>query len=182
LKKAIKAFEAIETTVLSIPFLFLSVAIVVNIIQRKIFSVSFSWLEEFSRYFFVFSTFLGASIAITMDKHPKMSALQNIAGAKTVKWLILFSDILCVCISAYLCRYAVKQVLNLARHQTITSAMSLPLWIVYVIIPLSMAGMTIRFIILIVRDIKVVLGKAEAASIGAAAEAEAEIAELKGRK
>jgi hypothetical protein len=42
-----------------------------------------------------------------------------------------------------------------------------------------MAGMTIRFIILIVRGISVVMGKAKIGSIGAAAEAEAEIAELK---
>jgi len=159
LKKAIKTFKSIETIILSIPFLFLSAAIVVNIIQRKIFSVNFSWIEEFSRYFFIFSTFLGASIAVTMDKHPKMSALQNIVGIKIAKWLILLSDILCVCISVFLCGFAIKQVLNLVRFKTITSAMSIPLWIVYVIIPVSMAGMALRFILLIVRDINVIRGK-----------------------
>ena len=161
MKNAIEVLKTTERIILSFPFLFLSAAIVVNVVMRKVFAANIFWLEEFSRYIFVFSTFLGASIAVTMNKHPKMSALQDVIGKKRAAWLILFSDIICTGISAYLCVYAVTQVMNLVRLQTITSAMSMPLWIVYVIIPISMIGMVIRFFLLIMRDINTVLGKGE---------------------
>jgi len=161
LKKAIEILKTAERVILSFPFLFLSIAIVVNVFMRKIFSANIFWLEEFSRYLFVFSTFLGASIAVTMNKHPKMSAVQDVLGKRRAKWLILLSDIICTGISAYLCVYAVRQVMNLIRLETITSAMSMPLWIVYVIIPISMIGMVIRFFLLIARDINAVTCKEE---------------------
>ena len=153
MKKALEIFLYVERVLLSIPFIFLAFAIVANVIMRSFFLTGFSWLEEFSRYFFIIATFLGASIAISSDRHPRMTVLHTVVGPKVTRYFMLLGNVICLGITAYLLNYAVMQVQNLINMQTITSAMSVPLWTIYVVIPISMTTMTIRFVILIVKNI-----------------------------
>ena len=73
MKKALDLFRTLEKVLLVLPMAFLCICIFINILMRAFFQSGISWLEEFSRYAFVFSTFLGASIAVESDQHPKMT-------------------------------------------------------------------------------------------------------------
>lgn len=157
LQKIIKTFELLEKVLLSAPFIFLAFAIVADVILRKTMAVSFSWLEEFSRYIFIFATFMGASIAISSDRHPKMTALQVVLGPKVARFMILAANLFCMGLMLYLSQFAFKQVGNLIRLQTITSAMNMPLYFAYLVIPASMCGMVIRFLLLAVRNVREII-------------------------
>ena len=166
LEKFIKAFELVEKVLLSAPFIFLSFAIVVDVVLRKTMAISFSWLEEFSRYIFIFATFMGASIAISSDRHPKMTALQAVLGPKRARYMILAANIFCAGLMVYVGQFAFMQVGNLVRMQTITSAMNIPLYTVYLIIPVSMCGMVVRFSLLAIRNIRDIWGPGRAEAAG----------------
>lgn len=183
MKKILRIFETVEKIILSVPFIFLSFAIVTDIVRRRVFFSSFTWLEECSRYILIFATFLGAAIAVSMDKHPKMTALQNVLGAKVSKWLILLADVISMALVGYLAYFAFSQVSNQMNMGTITSSMGIPLWTAYAIIPLSMVGMTIRFALLIRKDIRVIQGKEELDTMDAELkEALADLEELEGKQ
>ncbi|MDR1045459.1 MAG: TRAP transporter small permease [Candidatus Adiutrix sp.] len=157
LDKFIKAFELAEKVLLSAPFIFLSFAIVTDVVLRKTLATSFSWLEEFSRYIFIFATFMGASIAVSSDRHPKMTALQNALGPRRALYMKLAANLFCSGLMIYVGNFAFLQVGNLIRMQTITSAMNIPLYTVYLIIPVSMCGMVVRFFLLAVKDLRAIL-------------------------
>lgn len=145
LKKAYNALTKFETVVMSALFIFLSFAIVVDVICRKFFATSFPWLEELSRYSFIVCTFMGASIAVTRDGHPKMTAIQELVPAKVRKIMEIVADTICMFIFAYVCYYGVLQTMNVARMGTMTTSLKIPLFIIFTIIPLATFGMVVRY-------------------------------------
>lgn len=145
LKKAYNALTKFEIVVMSAMFIFLSFAIVGDVIGRKLFATSFSWLEELSRYCFIYSTFLGASIAVSRDDHPKMTAVQEIVPAKIRKVMEIAADIICVVIFGVVCYFAVLQTANVARMGTMTTSLKIPLFLIFAIIPASTFGMVVRY-------------------------------------
>lgn len=154
MNKLYKIFTTFEKIILSVPFIFLSLAIVTDVIARKFFSFSFSWLEELSRYIFIFAVFLGASIAVTRNLHPRMSALQNAVGEKGARIMLLAGNLICLALFIYLSRFAILHVRNLINIGTRASSTNVSLWVFYVIIPVSMISIVIRFVLQIIFDIK----------------------------
>ena len=75
IKIALSVLLRIELVCLVVPMVVLILLIFIQIIMRTMMLPGFSWLEELSRYVFVFCTFLGASIAIDTHSHPRMTAL-----------------------------------------------------------------------------------------------------------
>lgn len=71
MKKALDLFRALEKILLVLPMAFLCVCIVVNILMRAFFRSGISWLEEFSRYVFVFSTFLAPASPLRPTSTPR---------------------------------------------------------------------------------------------------------------
>ena len=57
-------FIKTEKVVIVIPLFVLCILIVAQVILRKLFETGIHWLEEFGRYVLIYSTFIGASIAI----------------------------------------------------------------------------------------------------------------------
>lgn len=154
IRKVTKGIETAEIAILFCMFFFLSFAIVADVLCRKFLAFSFSWLEELSRCFFIFSSFLGASIAVTRDEHPKMTAVHTFIGEKKANILFIIVNILCAVFFACMAAVGWQQVMNLIRMGTMTSTLKIPLWTAYIIIPLSMMGMVIRFALCVVDCIK----------------------------
>lgn len=154
IRKVTKGIETAEIAVLFCMFFFLSFAIVADVICRKFFAFSFSWLEELSRYFFIFSSFMGASIAVTRDEHPRMTAVHTFIGEKKANVLYTIVNALCAVFFACMMVVAWTQVMNLVRMGTMTSTLKIPLYLAYLIIPVSMIGMVIRYVLCFVECIK----------------------------
>ena len=153
-KKAYKLLTNCEIAVMSAMFIFLSFAIVVDVVGRKLFSFSFSWLEELSRYCFIICTFIGASVAVTRDEHPKMTAIQEFIGKKGAKALQILADVICIILFAFVFYNAVIQTANMANMGTMTTSLKIPLFLIVSIIPLSAFGMVIRYIFALVQKLR----------------------------
>ena len=163
-KKAYKLLTNCEIAVMSAMFIFLSFAIVVDVIGRKVFSFSFSWLEELSRYCFIICTFIGASVAVTRDEHPKMTAIQELLGKKGAKVLQILADIICIILFCFVFYNAVLQTINMANVGTMTTSLKIPLFLIVSIIPLSAFGMVVRYIFALVQKLRPAADKAESAT------------------
>jgi len=51
--------------------------VAVQVICRYILKVSLPWSEEFSRYLFIWGTFLGAAVAFARDSHIRIDSLSR---------------------------------------------------------------------------------------------------------
>ena len=75
MKVFFKYLGRLEEGVLGISLLGLALMAFVEVLGRYLFNHSFTWFEEFSRYFGVFLTFLGASLGVKHGVHFSMDLL-----------------------------------------------------------------------------------------------------------
>ncbi|MFA6505910.1 MAG: TRAP transporter small permease [Treponemataceae bacterium] len=87
LKKIYNAFEEYFACAL---FLLIFLLMVVGVILRYFFSISFAWNIELSRYSFVWLTFVGASYARKDDTHIKIDLFYNLLRKRIPNWLHVF--------------------------------------------------------------------------------------------
>jgi TRAP-type C4-dicarboxylate transport system permease small subunit len=144
---AIRILNKVEIWLMVFPLSLLCILIFAEIIMRTCFQTGFSWLEEFGRYVLVFSTFLGASIAIKRNDHATMLALLQALSPKWRQMIMVLRDVALGCFLLVLDYYAGRQVLNLMAIGTRTSTLALPLWFAYIILPISILVMSIRYFI-----------------------------------
>jgi C4-dicarboxylate transporter DctQ subunit len=69
LRTILKVLNRLEEGVLTFGLLGLALMCFVEVVSRYLFNHSFTWYEEFARYFMVFLTFLGASLGIKYGLH-----------------------------------------------------------------------------------------------------------------
>ena len=114
--------------------------------MRTLFKTGIHWLEEFGRYILLYSTFIGAGIAIKSDEHPRMTAIIAILPEKIGYIVKIIGDLICAIILLVLDYYAWIQVINVFVRGTRTSTLPLPMWIVYAILPVAMIIMSVRYL------------------------------------
>jgi C4-dicarboxylate transporter DctQ subunit len=144
---AIRILNKIETSLMVFSLSLLCLLIFAEIIMRTFFQTGLSWLEEFGRYILVLSTFLGASIAIKRNDHATMLALLQALSPKRRQRVVVMRDVVLGCFLLVLDYYAWRQILNLMAIGTRTSTLSFPLWLAYLILPISILVMSIRYFI-----------------------------------
>ncbi|MDO4582424.1 MAG: TRAP transporter small permease [Bacillota bacterium] len=145
-KKISQALITCEKLLVVLPFALLCLLIVSDIIMRNCFDTGLPWLEELSRYILIVGTFMGASIAISGHEHPRMEAVLIALPFKARQIALICGSLLCAVTMALLDYYAVKQVLHLYHIGTHASNLPLSLWMVYLIFPISIFAMCLRFI------------------------------------
>lgn len=140
-------FIKTEKVVIVIPLFVLCILIVAQVILRKLFETGIHWLEEFGRYVLIYSTFIGASIAIKSDEHPRMTAVLLILPYKLRQIISILGDLICAFILLVLDYYAWIQVFNVFQRGTRTSTLPMPMCLIYAIFPITFIAMFIRYII-----------------------------------
>ena len=145
LKIAIAVFRRIEWFCLVAPMTLLIILVFIQIVLRSSSIVGFPWLEEFSRYVFIFCTFLGASIAIDAGAHPKMTALL-VAVPKPVKTALLITgDAVCCVLCFIVVYYGYIQITKQIATGIYSTALPIPLFVPYLIIPIGLFTSGVRY-------------------------------------
>ena len=159
LKKSYQILTTVETWFFFTIFFFATVATVINVILRKLFGLSFNWIDESSRFIMLITMCLGMSIAVTGDIHPKMDSVQAIFKGKGKKIIVLLADLVFTFIMIVGTRYAIAQELKTYKTGAALSAIPLKLWVPWMFIPIGFAGASIRGIFNIIFDIMGLYGK-----------------------
>ncbi|MBU1193411.1 MAG: TRAP transporter small permease [Proteobacteria bacterium] len=129
------------------------VSLFANVVLRYGFNYTLAWSEELVRIVIIYSTFLGASVAIRQRSMIRIDAVVQIfPGLK--KGLTLYTNILMIGFSCMLVYYGFQ----MCRMQMVTDQktiiMQIPLFIVFTIIPISGVMIFIRTVQVIIQDIK----------------------------
>ena len=134
---------------LSGALLFLGLTIVfLEIVGRSLFSASFIWSEEVSRYTLIWLTYFGVAAAVRSDSHIKVTIFVELLPNAAKRWLTIASCLVCLTYSLFVVWYGVRLVQD-NRSFGLMSADSdipIPIWVFQMIVPLGYVFISLRLV------------------------------------
>ena len=144
MRRVLRALNYLEEGVLALGLLGLALMAFVEVVTRYLFNHSFTWFEEFSRYFCVFLTFLGASLGVKYGMHFSMDYLVTRVGDRTGQAMRLAGDLIGGVLFAVVAWLAWEHALKMHRFGTTSAAMGLPMFWAYLPIAVFSATLSLR--------------------------------------
>ncbi|MCM3397759.1 TRAP transporter small permease [Oceanobacillus profundus] len=115
----------------------MTIVIIAQVLSRGLLNNSIFWAEEFSRYCFIWATFIGASVAY---KSGEMVALDLIVNKISIKFKWLYFtmiELFVLLFSLVVLNYGIQQTFSPSIMNQVSPAIQLPMYIVYLSIPLG---------------------------------------------
>jgi C4-dicarboxylate transporter DctQ subunit len=150
----IRAVNLLEEGVLVGGILGLAFMAFIEVVTRYVFNHSFTWFEEFSRYFCVFLTFLGASLGVKYGLHFSMDFVVTRVSYRTGHLMRMASNLIAATLFTWVAWLAWEHAWKLKRFGTTSAAMGLPMFWAYLPIAVFGATLVIRFVIQAVKHAK----------------------------
>ncbi len=162
LKKLDAALTFVEEWTLFIIVMAALLSLFANVVLRYGFNYTLAWSEELVRIVIIYSTFIGASVAIKQRAMIKIDAIVQIFP-RLKTGLTFYADILMLMFAAMMVYYGYQMAhQQFLTHQK-TIIMQIPLVAIYSIMPVVGVMMFIRTVQVIVLDFKTVKGSTHAA-------------------
>ena len=151
MNKLIRLLNRLEEGTLALTLLGLALLAFVEVLLRYLFGYSFAWFEELSRYLGVFMTFLGASLGVKYGTHFSMDFFIKRAGPRAGRLIQAATCLAAAGLFFCLAYIGLQHVLKLGRFGVRSSAMQIPMSIVYLPIAVFSFTIALRFLIRSVR-------------------------------
>ena len=146
LRALYSALNRLEEGVLTFGLLGLALMCFVEVVSRYLFNHSFTWYEEFARYFMVFLTFLGASLGVKYGLHFCMDYLVTRAPSRLGNLMRVASNLIAAVLFAAVAVLAWRHAMKIMGFGTTSAAMGLPMYIAYLPVSIFSGTMCLRFL------------------------------------
>ena len=116
-----------------------------QILLRNVFSTGISWGDPLVRYLVLWVGFVGASLATKEGKHITIEIFSKWSSGNTGQYLKAASDL----VSAFVCgllTFAGWTFVQNEAQMGATTFLKIPAWVPQIIIPVTFALITIRFV------------------------------------
>lgn len=151
LKKLDKAASHIEEWTLFIIVMAALVALFFNVVLRYGFNYTLAWSEELVRIVIIYSTFVGASVAVRQRAMIRIDAIVQLFP-KLKTGLTFYANILMLFFASMMIYYGYKMThLQYLTHQK-TIIMQIPLVIVYAVMPVTGLMVFLRTVQVMIQD------------------------------
>lgn len=155
LKKIDGGIRKTEGAVIAIGIIVITILTFINVSLRYVANNSWTWAEELTRYIMVWMTFIGASLCVRDNVHVTMDLALNKAPKGLKKPLLYLIYGGSAIISLYLAYLGYNIMMKVKLTGQVSSAMEfLPMWLVYLCVPISGVLMAKNFIHLMVLNFK----------------------------
>ena len=128
------------------------VILLIQVITRTVFNYSNHWAEEYARYCNIYLIYFSAALAAKRQRHIRVDAIVKIWPKKIRRYVEEIGDYLWIAFDVVIIVVSCKYIVYLYGVGSLSQALNLPLWGIYLAIPLGVALMTVR---LLVHKIKV---------------------------
>lgn len=164
LKKIDKGISYVENTMLIFGMLSATLVLFANVCMRFILKSGIVWAEEYARYAIIWIVCGGCGVAVRNDVHMKITAIPDaIKNQKVKSLLFLVVNAICLAFSVLLVTAGFRLVSSMITNNQLSPAMEIPLWWIYLAIPVGGVTMTFRFAMLVFENaMTLVKGGAEA--------------------
>lgn len=144
----------VEEFLLSFSILAMAAVLIAGVIARAVLNSSLTFTEELGQALNIAVTFLGIGYCAREARHISMSVVFDLVNKKTKKVLIFIITLLTGIIMfylTYLSLYYTVGVFNLGR---VTAALRIPMWIIYIPVPLGFFLGGIEYIRAFIKNIE----------------------------
>ncbi|KAF0222784.1 MAG: C4-dicarboxylate transporter DctQ [Erysipelotrichaceae bacterium] len=150
-----KGMSWFENGVIVIGLLSVTFVLFINVVLRIIFKEGLVWAEEYSRMAIIWIVLGGSSAAVREDVHMRITAITDFYKNEKFKFVINFIVILIsIVFTVFLFYTGTRLVVSMFQTNQVTPALEIPLWWIYISIPIGGLMMTIRYIQSLIRLIK----------------------------
>ena len=125
-----------------------------NVIARYVFNHSLTWASELTTYLFIWSTFFGAAYCFKQDAHISINVLLEKIKPSTAKALMIISHIVTLIFLIAVAYFGYEYLLLVIELEEMSIDLEVPMWIPYLVIPVSFAFASFRVTQKIVEIIK----------------------------
>lgn len=158
LKKLDSSVTLIEEWSLFVIVIVALLSLFANVVLRYGFNYTLAWSEELVRIVIIYSTFIGASVAVKQRAMIRIDAIVQIFP-KLKPGLTIITNLLMLIWAVMMVKYGYKMThLQYLTHQK-TIIMQIPLVIIYAIMPVMGVMVFIRTIQVIIQDIAAIRAK-----------------------
>lgn len=136
----------LEEWALMLMIIFMVLLVFLQVLSRYVFNVSIGWSSELSRYCLIWITWISASYVIRIQEHIRIMTLVDYFNEKVQKAIEVFV-VLCWFIFALVMAVIGTDVfMGIKQMGQKTSTLQWPMWVIYIIIPITGCLMMIRLI------------------------------------
>jgi len=138
-----------EIYVSSVLLLIFSILCIIQVVMRYVFNNSLTWSEELSRYAFVWFVYASASYAVKYQRHVKFNFLvsffqRHFKSPIYGEIIKLVALLIWISFLVFLIYYSFRLVNNQFRFGQVSPANHIPMFLVYLGLPLGAMLMTFR--------------------------------------
>lgn len=151
LKKVLMHFEGYICAVL---ITLMCIVVFMQVVCRFVLKSSLPWSEEMSRYLQVYITYFGTAYGIQTGAHLGIEAFTLLLPKKARKALEIVVQFVSMGVCALILKFGADIVVKQMASGQLSPAMRIPMYYIYVAIPIGMAFCIIRYIISIIQNIK----------------------------
>ena len=124
------------------------------VIIRFIFNDGIIYTDELNMIFIIVVTFAGLSYAARQGRHIRMSALYDLLNPKLRKIAMVIISAITAFFMFFLAYYAVLYIQSVYSSGRILPALGIPVYIIYLWVPLGFVITGIQYILTIVKNIR----------------------------
>lgn len=115
-----------------------------NVIARYLFDASLTWASELSIFLFLWSVFFGAAYCFKKDAHIAVTIILDIVPTPIAKVMLIVSHVITLGYLAAVSYYGYEYLLLVIDLEERSIDLDIPMWIVYLVIPISFAFAAFR--------------------------------------
>lgn len=146
--------EHVETYLSSVTLILFSVLVVAQVIMRYILGSPMTWSEEIARFALVWFVYTSASYAVRYQRHVKFNVLVKLVGKRVPiaeRIIQIFVFIIWLAFLLIVLWLSIQMVINQYGTGQVSAAARIPMYLVYLGLPLGLALMSFRVIQHLVR-------------------------------
>lgn len=142
----------VEAVILAIGVILMAVNTCINVIARFVFQEGLFFSGEINRILIIMVTFAGIGYAARHGRHIRMSALYDAFPPMGRKTLMIIIAGFTAAIMFFLCYYSVEYIHSVYQRGRILPALSMPVWIIYIWVPIGFAITGIQYALTVVKN------------------------------
>lgn len=132
-------FDKIEEYVCFITLVVMSVAVLMQIVNRSFLGRPFPYGEELARYMMVWATMFGTSAGVKIGAHVGVDALILVIPPKTRTLITLATSLVALAFFVFVGYLSIEIVIGIQETGQVSPALNLPMWLAYLALPLGFA-------------------------------------------
>lgn len=126
-------------------FFAMCIIVIMSVLLRYFFSFSFRWVDELTRYLFIYMVFLGIPIAFREKAHVRIEYFASFFSKRLKYLALIFSDLLILVTMLYIGNSTLYMI-NSRLGKTLSPGLKLPMKYVYFAVIISFVLLTIEII------------------------------------